>query len=584
MAGFRSLFWERGIAYCNGARSNCVKTQEWGPCRRFMTAFLLLVAVSLVSCGDNTTQESLGKSPTLSRLFPATQSAGPRFSWISASPLWVRSQGNDYLLVVGSHGLIAALEPETGQQAWKVQLPVPEGLSQTIRATPAHFGSKIAVAQQIQEDGIRVAHRVLIVDLDKREVDPTFPIVELRAAKTGNDGKEVHFNPPTSHSRASLVYGEHNSNGYLYVSFGNGRDIQPWHGWVFELDLTGWENRGADSAVSGVLLTTPESHCPIEGQSGNRDNVCGGGIWTHSGPQLYPSNGSYELLIPTGNGQFDLSRKDYAQTLMRAYPGLDFDPQCDLEVCEPFLSENPDISCLESCVNLFVPRLMPGDPELNPASGACDGKTFWQCLNAMDWDLGANAPIKLELQEGLEVYVLPGKDGGVYLIDAEHMGRMYDRIQITESCGTPQPRCKRDWAGTIATQPTATRIDGVPVVLIATYMPSPEQPAGVVALKIPVGKRGPYFEPFWEAPDFSTDESKGRFIYHPSRVVLSSYGGQEYAWVAEGKTLLGIRVRDGKIVAREELWEEVAHDVLPVVKSGVLYIPSRKYLEAFRIR
>ena len=368
------------------------------------------------------------------------------------------------------------------------------------------------------------------------------------------------------------------------MSFGNGRDIQPWHGWAFELDLTAWESHGADSAVSSVLLTTPESHCPNEGQSGNRDSICGGGIWAHSGPQLYASNGSYELLIPTGNGKFDLSRKDYAQTLMRVFPGLDFDPQCDPNLCEPFRPENPDLSCIESCVNLFVPRLSPGDANLKPGSGACDGKTFWQCLNAMDWDLGANAPIKLDLEGGPAVYVLPGKDGGVYLIDAKHMGKMYHRIQITESCDTPSPRCQLDWAGTTATQPTATKIDGVPLVLIPTYMPSPEQPAGVVALKILVGKAGPHFERYWEAPDFSTEESRERFIYHPTRVVLSRNGGQEYAWVAEGKTLLGIRVRDGEIVERQDLLEEVAHDVLPIIRDSVLYVPTRKHLEAYEIK
>ena len=572
------------LASSNGTILIGVETENYRLRRRLMALAAFLAALWLVSCGEKATQETQSNSPSTRRLFPTTHSTAPRFSWISTSPLWVRSQGRDYVLVVASNGLIAGIDSVTGRQSWQVQLPAPEGLSQSVRATPVQFGDKIAVAQQIQEDDVRIAHRVLVVDIERREVDADFPVVELRAEKRGVDGEIVRFNPPTSHSRSSLVYGEHNSNGYLYVSFGNGRDIQPWHGWVFEIDLTAWKSRGADSAVSGVLLTTPESHCPTEGQPGNRDNICGGGIWTHSGPQLYPSNGSYELLIPTGNGQFDLSRKDYAQTLMRVYPGLDFDPLCDARLCEPFLPENPDLSCIESCVNLFVPRLLPGDPNLNPGSGACAGKTFWQCLNAMDWDLGANAPIKMDLEGELAVYVLPGKDGGVYLIDAKHMGKMYDRMQITESCDTPYPRCLLDWAGTIATQPTATTVDGVPLVLIPTYMPSPEQPAGVVALKVLVGKDGPYFERYWEAPDFSTEESKVRFMYHPSRVTISSYAGQKYAWVAEGRTLLGIRVRDGEIVERQELLEDVAHDVLPIIRNSVLYVPTRKYLEAYEIK
>ena len=573
-----------GVAYNEGTRSTGVETKDYRLYCRSIVVGAFLAAMLLAGCGEEASRHEEGNSPSLIRLFPTADSSAPRFSWISASALWVRSQGDQYFLMVASNGLIAGIDPGTGRQSWKVQLPAPEGLSQSVRATPAQFDNKVAVAQQIQDGDLRIAHRVLVVDLDRREVDPDFPAIELHATKRDVDGKIVRFNPPTSLSRSSLVYGEHSGSGYLYVSFGNGRDIQPWHGWVFEIDLTAWKSRGADSAISGVLLTTPESHCPTEGQSGNRDNICGGGIWTHSGPQLYPSNGSYELLIPTGNGQFDLAREDYAQTLMRVYRGLDFDPECDPRLCEPFLPENPDLSCIESCVNLFVPRPLPGDPNLNPGSGACAGKTFWQCLNAMDWDLGANAPIKMDLEGELAVYVLPGKDGGVYLIDAKHMGKMYDRMQITESCDTPYPRCHLDWAGTIATQPTATTVDGVPLVLIPTYMPSPEQPAGVVALKVLVGKDGPYFERYWEAPDFSTEESKVRFMYHPSRVTISSYAGQKYAWVAEGRTLLGIRVRDGEIVERQELLEDVAHDVLPIIRNSVLYVPTRKYLEAYEIK
>ena len=270
-----------------------------------------ITALFLNSCTeeDNQATQANDTIPQLDLLFPKDKDSGPIFSWLSGSPLLVRSQGNDYILIAASNGLVAGIQPETGHQEWEVRVPVPDGFSQSIKATPVYFENKIAIAQQVIESEVRIAHRVVIVDLDERQLDADFPIIELRVEKMGADGQMVRFNPPTAQSRSSLVYGNDNGNGYLYVSFGNGRDIQPWHGWVFELDLAAWKSHGTDSAISGVLLTTPELHCPIEGRDGSRDSICGGGVWTHAGPQLYPVNGSYEILIPTGNGQLDLSRR-----------------------------------------------------------------------------------------------------------------------------------------------------------------------------------------------------------------------------------------------------------------------------------
>src|SRR5690606_25021479 len=158
-----------------------------------------------------------------------------------------------------------------------------------------------------------------------------------------------------------------------------------------------------------------------------RDMICGGGVWSPAGPVLVQREDDYEVLVPTGNGQLDLARRDYANTLMRTGPGLVFDPGCDPVACADFDPLDPSRACLESCANLFVPRMMPDDPPLGTTSGVCEGLTFFECYAALDWDLGANSPARVELPGGPTVYVLPGKDGGVYLIDADHLGTLYDR-------------------------------------------------------------------------------------------------------------------------------------------------------------
>src|SRR5262245_27417146 len=95
----------------------------------------------------------------------------------------------------------------------------------------------------------------------------------------------------------------------VYVSLGNIQDIQPWHGWLFELDLDAW--RAGGEAITASLVTTPEADCGIPGTSGARERQCGGGIWAPAGPLV--SGG--ELFVPTGNGQLDVPRGDHANTL-----------------------------------------------------------------------------------------------------------------------------------------------------------------------------------------------------------------------------------------------------------------------------
>ncbi len=519
--------------------------------------------------------------PQLTRIFPQNDDPTPWFTrCILTSPLSVSSQGESFVLVTVSDGRIVGVQPKTGERVWEVGLPVPEGYEPWLTGTPVQFHKKLALTYQVRvpASSERISHRVVIIDLERRRIDPDFPPLELHAHKPTGDGTGVvQFNPSTSLSRSALVHapglGDH--LGYVYVSFGNLADIQPWHGWVFELDLSAWQERGVAAAISGVLLTTPEDSCPEEGKGGDRDTVCGGGVWAPAGPQVYPVGDSHELLVPTGNGQLDLVRQDYANTLMRVGPGLSFESGCDARLCAEFNPSEPDTACLESCENIFIPRLPAGE-ELRPASGVCDDKTFWECIAWSDYDLGANTPVKANVSNGPTVYVQPSKDGSVYLIDAEHMGTVYDREKLVEVCGTPEDPCKVGWAGMIVTQPALTEVDGVPVVIIPTFMPDSTHSAGLVALKIILDNGRPRFEPFWQAPDFSTQEARDRFRYHPTRAAVAPFGetGEEYAWIGDMNVILGVRVRDGHIVERQKMLAGRSRNLLPLIHDDVLYIPS----------
>ncbi|EIC29060.1 hypothetical protein [Methylomicrobium album] len=298
--------------------------------------------------------------------------------------------------------------------------------------------------------------------------------------------------------------------------------------------------------------------------------------------------------MPTGNGQVDLSRRDYANTLIRLKPGLAFDPGCDVQLCTDFDPQNPDNACMASCKNLFIPRLAAHNPPLQPASGDCDGKSYADCLAWMDYDLGANAPVKVALQDGRSVLVQPGKDGGVSLLDAEHLGTQYDRLQIADVCGTAADPCKIPWMGMIVTQPVVSYAADVPVVVVPTFVPDKTHPAGLVALKIVSENGTPKFARFWQFPAPESPEAKQRFRAHPSLPVISKLpqSGEEIVWIidiGQHGTLYGIRIRDGKRLAEVSLRGTGRPLSAPVIHQNYLYAASSQpntqqaLVEGFRI-
>ena len=358
--------------------------------------------------------------------------------------------------------------------------------------------------------------------------------------------------------------------------------------------MDAWKLGGAKKAISSVLVTTAESKCPVDDQWGTKEMICGGGVWTPAGPQVDMKNGGFELLVPTGNGQIDLARQGYANSLMRLKQGLQFDPECDEHYCADFNPSNPSIACLESCRNLFIPRLDPKNKPLRPASGDCDDKTFWECLAGMDYDLGANAPVKAKLKDGPTVWVQAGKEGGVYLIDAEHLGTQYDRMQIIDICGTKTDPCKWSWRGMIVTHPVVAYIEEQPIVIIPTFVSDSSHAAGLIALKIVLQNNKPKFQKFWQFPDPTSKQATQSFRSHPSLPVIAKIGEADefFIWVVETGNpgiLYGVRVKDGSLAAKISLVGTGYPLSTPIIYNNTIYVTSnapgikKSWLEGYRI-
>jgi hypothetical protein len=525
------------------------------------------------------------------RVFPARLPVTvPLPSDIEASPL--QYQGDGSVIAATTNGTIVAHDPLTGAQRWSVHLPRPEGRAANLWATPVIVGHRLVAAYDsvVNDEWLRLQH-VAVVDLDTHRTDNAFPMLTLSAElPASDDGGTVRFRPDTQIAHATLVHlPAPGGEGRIYVGYGGRGDTQPWHGWLFEIDLAAWR-RSPNSAVSSVLVTTPEASCPVEGRSGATETICGGGIWSPAGPLVVPGAGGPELIVATGNGRLDLGRRSYAQTLMRVQPGLAFDPDCAPQLCEAFNPMQPDEACMRSCRNLFIPRLLADDRPLRPASGECDGMGLFACMAIHDFDLGAGSPARVELRGGPTVLVQPGKEGAVYLIDAGNLGTLYDREQVVPVCGTETEPCGMDWAGMMVTQPVVTTIEGQPMVLVATYVPDQTHYAGLVALAIEQQDGKPRFRFLWRAPEPGSRSSTRRFRYWPSRVAI----GKDQAWLidyrpGEHGTLVGVRLSDGIVTAEMPLLGQGARHTLPLVNGDLIYLASTAidgsgaWLEAYRI-
>jgi len=547
------------------------------------------------------------------RVFPTDAQPGEVFpSCQLASPLLGHHQGAPVVVVVTGEE-VAGLDPATGDARFRVVLPAPDDEMAFAVSTPAlvddtlfvtyHTTARPPVGEESTRDvlGERFRHLVAAVDVQAGALDARYAPLELTGEVPTNDGTGVvPFMPGNALGRSRLVVVDDDGDdgaedGRLVVTFGNARDIQPWHGFAFEIDLARW--RDDDAPITGFLVTTPEGTCGPDGSSGSRDRRCGGGLWAPSGPLVARDRGGAFVVFAPGNGQLDLARGDYANTLMRVRAGLAFDPGCDPALCAALDVDDPSHACLASCRDLFVPRTPEGEPLPAPADGRCEGKTMLECWALLDY-IGGSTPARVVV-DGHPLFVYPTKDGFAYLVDGEHMGTQHDREELVPICGTLTSPCAMDWAGMSVTEPLVLIDDddgAAPLVLVPTFMPDGEQVAGVVALRVTKSSEGYALDRVYEVPSFDDPAATARFRRHPGRLARVDIEGHAHAFLVETRPgtgvkarLIGFDVDDGTVVADVELAGRGYRFTAPLVVDDTLYFPScasdmgPSFLEAWRV-
>lgn len=529
------------------------------------------------------------------RLFPTAARPGlEEPDCLFGSPLVYESTGSSQILVaVGEH--VIAVDPETGAELHRVKLPADGSERAFVISTPVIVGHRLVVAYHTTLASAETAkpgrdvmdprkqQRVAVVDLTAHALDPEFPPVTLSASvPAATPGENVIFRPDRALQRAALVHVPDKELGSVFVTFGNGRDLQPWHGWSFELSLSAWQKAGAGGAVVRTLLVTPEHDCGPEGSSGSRARICGGGLWSPSGPLRLDGPTGSELVLAAGNGVLDLERGDYANTLLRVRPGETFDSGCDAAACKGFDRDAPQNACVESCKNVFVPRIPAGDPPLAPESGVCDGLPMFPCWEKLDY-VGGSSPIDAETPNGKRVLAYPTKDGHVYLVDAQHFGTLYQRKKLVDVCGKAGHVCQADWAGMSVTQPAKAEVGGQVVLVVPTFMPDTVHDAGVFGLDLVDGANGPELRTRWVFPSPGTPAARQRFRWHPSRATVARFGTTDVVFLVEPGTvdqvpgrLVGLAADDGRALLDEQLAGRGFRFGKPLHHQGVLYTPSCK--------
>jgi uncharacterized repeat protein (TIGR03806 family) len=182
-----------------------------------------------------------------------------------------------------------------------------------------------------------------------------------------NDGAgHVVFNTLREHSRPALTL----LNGVLYLGFASHGDNQPYHGWLFAYDAQ-------TLAQLSVYNTTPNGGL--------------GGFWQGGGGATVDAAGN--LYYETGNGTFDATGATFNQT-----------------------NNNFAMSVLKFSTTNGILKLVD---YFAPHDAVA--------LSGGDVDLGSGASIVLPDSVGTAAHphllAAAGKDGRIYLIDRDNMGR-----------------------------------------------------------------------------------------------------------------------------------------------------------------
>jgi hypothetical protein len=319
---------------------------------------------------------------------------------VDAQPLYlsqvtVAGTTHNIVFVATEHASVYAFDADSGAQLWQVSLLAsgespsdPHGCDQVtpeigITSTPVidrtagPNGTLYVVAMSI-DNSSRYHQRLHALDVTTgaellngpTEIVATFP----------NGSGTLTFDPGQYAERAALLL----LNGTIYTSWTSHCDISPYSGWVIAF-------KQADLSRAAVLNLAPNSGTAQSG--GNGFSINGPAIWmSGDGPGADAAGNIYLL---TGNGRFETTLNAYGFPNMGDYG------------------------------NSFV-KISNSGTALSVADYFTMSNEVVESMN--DQDLGSGGELLLpDLNDSTNavrhLVVGAGKDGSIYLVDRDNMGK-----------------------------------------------------------------------------------------------------------------------------------------------------------------
>ena len=330
-----------------------------------------------------------GNEPNLSPSWVTASDFGKQFAaqldgQIYAQPI----VAGGALIVATENNRVYGLDPATGTQKWQRSLGTPWPAATLgcgdltpnigITSTPVYDPGTGAVYLTTKvNDGPDAAHPHWYLHALNAQTGAERAGFPTTIQGSPTNAPSMVFTPATHNQRPGLLL----LNGVIYMAFGGACDTPPYSGFVVGVN-------GSTGQQTTMWST--------ESSSAN-----GGGIWQSGGGLA--SDGDGRILLATGNG-------------VAPAPGP---------------GDTPPANLGESVVRLSV-----------NADGSLSAQSFFSPydnvkLNQDDYDLGSGGPMALPASFGTSAHphllVQVGKDGRIYLLDADHLGGSAQGLNGTDA-------------------------------------------------------------------------------------------------------------------------------------------------------
>ena len=332
---------------------------------------------------------------------------------VYAQPLYLSAVSiaggtHNVLYVATEHDSVYAIDADVGTVLKQVSLIPPGGTTVNsisdmacedlvpevgITGTPVidSIGGTLYVVAKSKVSGsiVQYLHALDVTTLAEKLNGPVGINATVPGSGYDASGNSVIFNTKWENQRPALLF----ENGHVVIGWASHCDDDPWHGWIMSYNAITLAQEAAFNTV------------PVGGTiPGTTTAEAGGGVWMSGGGPAADASGNIYLV--TGNGSWTQAQGDYGDSIVKLGP--------------PLNNQFP-------VVDYFTPY--------NQNS-----------LDSGDIDLGSGGLVLLPpLSSGQQLLAQQGKQGTIYLLDSNNLGKFCK--ELTPACTFSDPQIVQEIVG-----------------------------------------------------------------------------------------------------------------------------------------